>query len=147
MRIVADANVLVGRLLGSQGRSIVTNGQVELFVAAAAWGEALHELPKRVEAIVRQGKMTRVQAEELALAVVALVNEVATVVDEASYLPLQLEALPRIPTDARDWPTVALALLLEAAIWTEDRDFFGCGLPVWTTQTLSAYLVNSAPEQ
>ena len=25
---------------------------------------------------------------------------------------------------------------LPAAIWTEDYDFFGCGCPTWTTQTL-----------
>jgi predicted nucleic acid-binding protein len=140
MRIVADANVLIGRLFGTQGRAIVTHPQVELFVAADAWAETRHELPKRVEAIVRQGKLTREQAEELTVAVVALVGEGVTVVEESSYLPLEQQARSRIPTDPRDWPTVALALLLDAGIWTEDRDFFGCGLPVWTTQTLATHL-------
>ncbi|MBC8121000.1 MAG: hypothetical protein H7Y22_04070 [Gemmatimonadaceae bacterium] len=31
-------------------------------------------------------------------------------------------------------------MLKNTAIWTEDRDFFGCGLPVWTTETLAVYL-------
>ncbi len=37
-------------------------------------------------------------------------------------------------------PTVALALALDCGIWTNDRDFFGCGLPVWVTETLRAHL-------
>ena len=42
----------------------------------------------------------------------------------------------RAPRDPRDWPTVALALTLEAGIWTADADFLGCGAPTWTTETL-----------
>ena len=30
----------------------------------------------------------------------------------------------------------ALALLLDCGLWTEDRDFFGCGLSVWQTAVL-----------
>lgn len=52
------------------------------------------------------------------------------------YPPLEAEARKRIPRDPNDWETVALALALPAAIWTEDYDFFGCGCPSWTTQTL-----------
>jgi predicted nucleic acid-binding protein len=140
MRLVADANVLVGRLLGSQGQQIVMHPDIELFIAAKAWEEALHELPKRIEGIVRQGKLNRPQAENLAERVVALVEEVATVVEATTYQPYQDEAILRVPSDPHDWPSVALALFLDAEIWTEDRDFFGCGLPVWTTRTLAAHL-------
>ena len=28
----------------------------------------------------------------------------------------------------------------DAGIWTHDADFFGCGVPTWTTDTLLAYL-------
>jgi hypothetical protein len=40
----------------------------------------------------------------------------------------------------RTRPRVALALALECGIWTADRDFFGCGVAVWTTDTLAQYL-------
>ena len=50
------------------------------------------------------------------------------------------EARRRIPSDPRDAPTVAVGLTLDCGIWTGDRDFFGCGLPVWTTETLQLYL-------
>ncbi len=32
-----------------------------------------------------------------------------------------------------DWPTLAAALALEGEIWSEDVDFFGVGVPVWST--------------
>jgi predicted nucleic acid-binding protein len=41
---------------------------------------------------------------------------------------------------------LALALALKAPIWTEDSDFFGCGVATWTTdrveELLSAPLAN-----
>ena len=37
----------------------------------------------------------------------------------------------------------ALALALEAAIWTSDNDFFGCGIATWTTDTLLIHLSSS----
>lgn len=46
----------------------------------------------------------------------------------------------RIPRDPNDAPTVALALALDCGIWTNDNDFFGCGVPVWTTETLLLHL-------
>ena len=49
------------------------------------------------------------------------------------------EALKRI-RDPADWPALALALQLECAIWTEDQDFFGTGIPTWTTVTVEIYL-------
>lgn len=35
-----------------------------------------------------------------------------------------------------DWPALAAAIALEAEIWSEDIDFFGVGVPVWTTHNL-----------
>jgi predicted nucleic acid-binding protein len=30
--------------------------------------------------------------------------------------------------DEEDWPVVAAALAFDCPIWTEDTDFFGCGV-------------------
>jgi predicted nucleic acid-binding protein len=38
-----------------------------------------------------------------------------------------------------DWPVVALALLLECPIWTEDADFFGTGVATWTSNRVHLY--------
>ena len=37
----------------------------------------------------------------------------------------------------------ALALAIEAAIWTLDNDFLGCGVATWTTDTLLIHLSSS----
>jgi hypothetical protein len=35
-----------------------------------------------------------------------------------------------------DWPALAAALALDADIWSGDVDYFGVGVPVWTTANL-----------
>ena len=35
---------------------------------------------------------------------------------------------------------LALALELGCALWTEDIDFFGCGVATWTTDRVELYL-------
>jgi predicted nucleic acid-binding protein len=62
------------------------------------------------------------------------------VATEAEYGEHEAAARDRIPRDPNDWPTVALALSLGIGIWTNDYDYFGCGIPVWTTQTLLTHL-------
>ena len=42
--------------------------------------------------------------------------------------------------DPDDWPVVAVALLLDLPIWTEDQDLFGSGLATWTTDRVELYL-------
>ncbi len=42
--------------------------------------------------------------------------------------------------DITDWPIVATCLLLNAPLWTEDRDFFGCGIATGTTINVELYL-------
>jgi predicted nucleic acid-binding protein len=42
--------------------------------------------------------------------------------------------------DESDWPVLATALGLGAAIWSEDQDFFGTGVAVWTTRHVEIYL-------
>ena len=35
-----------------------------------------------------------------------------------------------------DWPLLAAALVTDGDIWSEDKDFFGTGVPVWSTANL-----------
>jgi hypothetical protein len=39
-----------------------------------------------------------------------------------------------------DWPILASALAIGCPIWTEDTDFFGCGVPTWTTNRVVMFL-------
>ncbi len=38
--------------------------------------------------------------------------------------------------NTRDWPILAAAIEHGGAIWTDDRDFFGTGVPTWTTRNI-----------
>jgi predicted nucleic acid-binding protein len=53
--------------------------------------------------------------------------------------------------DEDDWPVLATALALGCAIWTEDTDFFGTGVAVWTTNRIEIFLKaqtkSSAPHE
>jgi predicted nucleic acid-binding protein len=42
--------------------------------------------------------------------------------------------------DEGDWPVLAAALELGCAVWTEDTDFFGTGVSVWTTSNIEIFL-------
>ena len=66
-------------------------------------------------------------------------------VEFATYT--RFEALARqrlVRRDEEDWPILAAALALGCPIWTEDADFFGCGVATWTTDRVELYLADPA---
>ena len=138
MRLVADADVLVGELLRHRGQELVTHRQLELYVAKHAWDEAHHEMRRRADARVRRGQLDQATATALTDKAWALAEAHVTVVPAEIYAFVEERARLRIPRDPNDWPTVALALVLDAGIWTNDGDFLGCGCPTWVTETLLA---------
>jgi predicted nucleic acid-binding protein len=57
------------------------------------------------------------------------------------YGGLEAEARERLARrDADDWPILASALALACPIWTEDSDFFGCGVATWTSDRVLMFL-------
>jgi predicted nucleic acid-binding protein len=70
-------------------------------------------------------------------AVVAL----ADLVTSDLYGDYEVEARKRLGTrDPEDWPILASALALGCPIWTEDADFFGCGVATWTSNRVEIFL-------
>lgn len=62
----------------------------------------------------------------------------------------QYEAVARQRIEQRDeddWPVLAAALTFDCPIWTEDTDFFGCGVATWTTDRGELYLAKIGPRQ
>jgi predicted nucleic acid-binding protein len=49
--------------------------------------------------------------------------------------------------DPNDWPILAASLALNCPIWTEDMDFFGTGVPTWTTDRVEIYLQSQAAKE
>ena len=136
MRLVVDANILVAELLRKRGRDLIISKNLELFLAEKMKNEAQYELQKRISIIVNKAHLTPEEGQfQLEIALGIMDRKIVTV-PLSYYQSFEAEARKRIPRDPNDWETVALALALPAAIWTEDYDFFGCGCPTWTTQTL-----------
>ena len=66
-----------------------------------------------------------------------------TVVGHDLYGDFEAEARKRLGSrDPDDWPSLAAALALGCAIWTEDTGFFGCGVATWTSSSVDSFLTH-----
>jgi len=140
LKLVVDASALVAEVLRERGRDLLANEQLELYIASETWGEASHELSKRVYSIAKYHGLSDGAAEELLAESLRFINRHIEVVHESLYADAKEVALGRVPQDPNDWPSIALALTIDAGIWTEDRDFFGCGVATWRTPVLQHYV-------
>jgi predicted nucleic acid-binding protein len=136
MRLAIDANVLVSEALRERGRELLQNPELNLVIAAEALGEAEYEIQRRVDVMTMRGVITPEQAPRSLDLALGAVSGAVTTVSSGGYVSFLNEARKRIPRDPGDAPTVALALVLGCGIWTNDYDFFGCGVATWTTETI-----------
>ena len=134
--IVLDANILIRAVLGRRVRQLLEDyaSQGILFYAPdVAYADAEKYLPVLLKKRSRPG-------EEVAAAIRYL-KQFAIPVDHDSYGSFEDESRERLRgRDEEDWPVLATALALSSAIWTEDTDFFGTGIPVWTTNRIEIFL-------
>lgn len=71
---------------------------------------------------------------DTAEAEVQRVLEPLTVIGAEEYEHLRGAADGRLREGRKsDWPALAAAMALEGEIWSEDVDYFGVGVPVWST--------------
>jgi predicted nucleic acid-binding protein len=139
-RLVLDANILVRAVLGRRVRQIITDhtDRVAFFAPEVAYGDARRHLPT-----LRGNRFADPAARTAALAVLELLEGVVHPVAEDTYVMQRPSALARIESrDPDDWPILATALVLNCPIWTEDQDFFGTGVPTWTTDRVELFLNN-----
>jgi len=140
--LVLDANILIRAVLGSRVHGLLLKyaGQVEFLTPDTAFAEAWEHLPKILE--------TRNIPAEPALATLELVGTLVQTVELETYGSLETIARERIDRrDEDDWPVLASALALSCPIWTEDTDFFGCGVATWTTDRVELYLAKVAERE
>lgn len=136
-RLVLDANILVRAVLGKRVKNIIATHAVNagFFAPEVAYDDAERHLP---EILTKNGR-----ADDIgdSLAYLAQLGETVLAVPEEVYLDHKDKALARLKQrDPDDWPILATALALECPIWTEDNDFFGAGVPTWTTDRVEIYL-------
>lgn len=106
------------------------------FAPDVAFADARSHLPD----VVRK----RGGEDAAVVAALGLLDAVACNVDEIEtevYEPHRPAALARIERrDPDDWPILATAMALDCPVWTEDNDFFGTGVPTWTSDRVELYL-------
>jgi len=133
--LVLDANILLRAVLGVRVRKLIVqySERVALFTPSLCLRDAQAYLPR----IAKQ----RVWDPKPSLELLEALNVHFHVVDSALYEHFEGQARRRIAgRDEQDWPVIALALALQCPVWTEDADFFGSGVPTWTTRTVELYL-------
>ncbi len=140
MILIIDANILIAELLRHRGRELLRNRQLLIYAADKVIEETNYEIQKRISHMITTGKLSKeAGADLMQVASESLENRIITV-PQIEYAYLEIQAKERIPRDPDDWHTVALAIHLGGAIWTNDNDFLGCGCPCWTTDTLISHL-------
>lgn len=132
--IVLDANILIRAVLGQRVRGILElhADSLTFVIPETTLGEAEEHLAALV--VKRGGDPAK------AMRLLRAVAAVGTVVSGEIYAEFEAEARKRLAArDPEDWPILAAALALECPIWTEDTDFFGCGVATWTTASIGSF--------
>jgi predicted nucleic acid-binding protein len=133
--LVLDANILIRAVLGARVPFLLSkySDQAEFCAPDFAFREAREELPL----ILTRRAMSVVQGMETLDSVGSLIHAV----EFETYSPMEAIARERMARrDENDWPILATALAMNYPIWTEDTDFFGCGVATWTTDRVELYL-------
>jgi predicted nucleic acid-binding protein len=133
--LVVDANILVRAVLGTRVREVIETyaGDVSFFVPESVYAEAAEHLAALVT--------KRGGDPEKALALLRSLSSLVELIGSEVYGEFEVEARERLARrDPEDWPMLASALTLRCPIWTEDTDFFGCGVATWTSDRVRMFL-------
>ncbi len=110
------------------------------------WNETEHELTRRLDIMQSTRRLTPDGRRVLEQATRTMIDTQAVeIVGPEMYAGFEKAARRRVPRDPKDWPVVALALLLDAAILTGDNDFLGCGCQPGPFEILRGQLEGSDP--
>jgi len=132
---VLDANILIRAVLGQRVRRILElhADAISFFIPETAYAEAEEHLAALV--VKRGGE------PEKALRLLRSLAALGTIMTRDVYADFETEARKRLASrDPDDWPILAAALVLGYPIWTEDTDFFGCGVATWTSASIESFL-------
>lgn len=133
--LVLDANILLRGVLGTRVRALIERyaDGLSLITAHSCVEDARKYLPE----LCARRRWAVAPALELLDALLTGIQ----VVEDALLAEFETAARERLATrDPDDWPALALALALNAPVWTEDTDFFGTGVATWTTRNVEIYL-------
>lgn len=133
--LVLDANILMRAVLGHRVRELLERHEdsAAFYSPDVCFEDALYYLS---QVLKKRGLDT-----ESGLAIFQQISQLVMPVDRSLYGDYEPLARERIEVrDPDDWPVVAVALMLDLPIWTEDQDLFGSGVATWTTDRVEVYL-------
>ena len=133
--LILDANILLRAVFGHRVRHILETYEDEarFYTPDVCFQDARKYIP-----IISEDR--RLEAD-LGLSVLDRIGQLVEQVDRSLYEEYERSARGRVELrDPDDWPVVAVALLLDLPIWTEDQDFFGSGVATWTSDRVEIYL-------
>ena len=134
--LVLDANILIRAVLGRRVREILevyASHGIRFVAPDVAYADAQRYLPVL---LTKRGK----SGTDLA-ATLRYLQSLVEPIQSEMYQPHQEDARERLRgRDEGDWPVLAAALALNCPLWTEDTDFFGTGVAVWTTDRVEILL-------
>lgn len=128
--MIVDANVLTSALLGAS---------LPLLFELRTRGLTLL-MPRHqfVESRLIVGRKASLLTRDFE----AIARSVVEVIPPDAYEPFEQAARDRLqPRGQPDWPVLAAAFVYRDEIWSNDRDFFGVGVPVWTTTNIKFAVV------
>jgi predicted nucleic acid-binding protein len=129
MNIVLDSNILVRFIVGRRAAIDAAD--------AMSRGIRLNAPVAQIEESVRVLVRNFGFSDEEAMIELTGAVEALTILDEDVYSGAEMDARARFHRKAQvDWPVLAAAMATDAGIWTDDRDFFGVGVPVWSSVTI-----------
>ena len=133
--IVLDANILIRAVLGRRVRHLLDHHSargLRFFAPDVAFDDAQKHLPP----LLKKYGGPAEAAESL-----RYLRTIIEPVESELYALFETDARNRLRgRDEDDWPVLASALALECGIWSEDADFFGTGIAVWTTSRIEIFL-------
>ena len=134
--IVLDANILIRAVLGKRVRQLLeTYSQhgIRFYAPEVSYSDAEKYLPALLN---KRGK-----SDTDVPAALTYLQFLIEPIGQDAYGLFEAEARQRLRSrDEEDWPVLATALSLSCAIWTEDTDFFGAGVAVWTSDRVEIFL-------
>lgn len=134
--IVLDANILIRAVLGRRVRQMLETYTAKGFRFVApevAFDDAQKHLPRLLKKLGKPSSDVTTSLEYL--------REVVEPIDSELYRAFEPEARERLRgRDETDWPVLAIAIGFDCDVWSEDQDFFGTGVAVWTTNRIEILL-------
>lgn len=121
----------------------ITNPALSLVMTEYAFAEVVAHLTRRMRERIAHDPVALPpqRGAELLAQAVAVAERATLRFPLTDYAAYEARARYRV-LDPDDWHTVALALALDFPIWTNDTHFWGCGVAVWTDDSLARHLAS-----